>query len=96
MGVYKISKKAASDLAKTYEYGIMTFGLHQAQFYLHTLHNHFQALADSIYLGRDASEFAPDLKRFSYKSHLIFYLYTDTGILIIRVLSHHMDFGRHL
>ncbi len=96
MGVYKISKKAAYDLARTYEYGITTFGLQHAQTYLLTLHNHFQALADSLYLDRDASEFAPDLKRFSYKSHIVFYLHTDIGILIIRVLSHHMDFGRHL
>jgi len=96
MGVYKISKKAEMDLAKMYEYGIETFGLKQAKGYLLGMHTLFQVLADTTNLGRDASEFMLSLKRFSYKSHTIFYLATDIDILILRVLNQSMDYEKNL
>ncbi len=96
MGVYKVSRKAEMDLAKMYEYGIETFGLKQAKDYLLGMHKLFQVLADNTNLGRDASEFILSLKRFSYKSHTIFYLATDIDILIIRVLNQSMDYEKNL
>ncbi|WP_299252931.1 type II toxin-antitoxin system RelE/ParE family toxin [uncultured Aquimarina sp.] len=96
MGVYKVSRKAEMDLAKMYEYGIETFGLKQAKGYLLGMHTLFQVLADNTNLGRDASEFILSLKRFSYKSHTIFYLATDIDILIIRVLNQSMDYEKNL
>lgn len=92
MGVYKVSRKAEADLTKMYEYGIETFGLKQAQTYLSGMHSLFQILAKNASLGRDASEFVLYLKRFSYKSHTIFYLATDIDILIVRVLNQSMDY----
>lgn len=96
MGVYKLSGKAESDLAKLYEYGIEIFGLKQAQEYLLGLHDVFQVLSDNSNLGGDASEFIMSLKRFSYKSHTIFYLATDIDILIVRVLNQTMDYDKNL
>ncbi len=96
MGVYKVSGKAEIDLAKMYEYGIERFGLKQAQAYLLGMHTLFQILADNTSLGRDASEFVLSLKRFSYKSHTIFYLATDIDILIVRVLHQSMDYENNL
>lgn len=95
MGVYKVSGKAESDLAKMYEFGIETFGLKQAQSYLFGIHDIFQVLSDNINLGRDASEFILSLKRFSYKSHTIFYLAIDDDILIVRVLNQSMDYEKN-
>ncbi|KAA1242515.1 type II toxin-antitoxin system RelE/ParE family toxin [Aquimarina sp. RZ0] len=96
MGVYKVSRKAEMDLAKMYEYGIETFGLKQAKGYLLGMHTLFQVLADNTNLGRDASEFILSLKRFSYKSHTIFYLATDIDILIVRVLNQSIDYEKNL
>jgi len=96
MGVYKVSRKAEMDLAKMYEYGIETFGLKQAKIYLLGMHTLFQVLADNTNLGRDVSEFILSLKRFSYKSHTIFYLATDIDILIVRVLNQSMDYEKNL
>ncbi len=96
MGVYKVSRKAEMDLAKMYEYGIETFGLMQSKGYLLGMHTLFQVLADNTNLGRDASEFILSLKRFSYKSHTIFYLATDIDILIVRVLNQSMDYEKNL
>ncbi len=96
MGVYKISRKAETDLANIYEYGIGTFGMKNAKNYLQGTHQVFKILTDNINLGRDASEFMLLLKRFSYKSHTIFYLVTDIGILIVRVLNQSMDYENNL
>jgi len=96
MGVYKLSKECKADLAHIYEYGINKFGLNQAQDNMLGLHDLFQTLAEHVNLGRDASEFFPLLKRFMYKSHMIFYLQSDSSVFIVRVLSQSMDYERHL
>lgn len=96
MGVYKLSNKAEIDLAGMYEFGIYKFGLSQAQKYFFGMHETFEVLTENMDLGRDASEFIEDLKRFSYKAHTIFYLITANGIFILRVLSHRMDYERSL
>jgi len=92
MDAYKVSRKAEIDLNRMYEYGIESFGLKQAQTYLLGMHSLFQILAKNVSLGRDASEFVLSLKRFSYKSHTIFYLATDIDILIVRILNQSMDY----
>ncbi|MFY0598635.1 MAG: type II toxin-antitoxin system RelE/ParE family toxin [Cyclobacteriaceae bacterium] len=97
MGVYSLSNKSKVDLANIYEYGIEKFGLNQSQKYLMGLHDLFQILSSNLNMGRDASEFAPMLKRFSYQSHMIFYLVTaDESILVIRILSQSMNYDNHL
>lgn len=96
MAVYKPSILAEQDLTKMFEYGISKFGLSQARDYFNQMHNVFQLLAQNKELGRDASEFIPLLKRFSYKAHTIFYLSTEYGIFIIRVLSQKMNYKNYL
>ncbi|WP_422614470.1 type II toxin-antitoxin system RelE/ParE family toxin [Ascidiimonas aurantiaca] len=96
MAVYKLSSKAEIDLAELYEFGIYKFGLSQAQKYFNGMHNTFDVLSKNNNLGRDASEFIVDLKRFSYKAHTIFYLHTASGIFILRVLSQRMYYEGNL
>lgn len=79
-----------------YEFGVYKFGLLNAQKYFLGMHDVFQVLDDNIELGRDASEFIKDLKRFTYKTHTIFYLITTDGIFILRVLSQRMDYKYNL
>ena len=96
MGVYKLSRKAEFDLAVIYEFGIYKFGITQAQKYFFGMHETFEVLSKNVNIGRDASEFFEELKRFTYKAHTIFYLITSNGIFIIRVLSQHMDYEYNL
>ena len=96
MGVYKLSNKSEIDLANMYEFGIYKSGLFQSQMYFTGMHETFGILAENIDLGRDASEFIADLKRFRYKGHTIFYMITSKGIFIIRVLSQRMDYDYNL
>ena len=96
MGVYKLSRKAEIDLTELYEFGIHKFGLLQAQKYFLEMHDVFQVLDENADLGRDASEYIEDLKRFAFKAHTLFYLQTTSEIFILRVLSQRMDYERNL
>ena len=96
MANYKLSIKAEFDLTVMYEFGISKFGLIQAQKYFFEMHKTFELLSKKNDLGRDASEYINDLKRFSFKSHIIFYLITSNGIFITRVLSQRMDYEFNL
>ncbi len=96
MAGYSLSSKAAADLDSIYEYTILQFGLEQARGYLFGLHERFQALAAQPTQGRKVDELAPGLRRVEYQSHIVFYISTDNGIRIVRVLHQRMDVTRHL
>ena len=96
MAVYSLSAKAATDLSGIYEYTILNFGLKQPQKYLTGLHARCESLAGSPRQGRSASELSPDLRRFEYRSHVVFYLPEDNGVRVVRVLHQNMDMTRHL
>lgn len=96
MGAYRLSIGCEVDISKIYEFGIENFGINQAQGYLIGLHELFQTLAENSDIGRDASEFYPSLMRFVYKSHMVFYLQSASGVFIVRALAQSMDYERHL
>ncbi|MBK5213492.1 MAG: type II toxin-antitoxin system RelE/ParE family toxin [Flavobacteriaceae bacterium] len=83
MGVYKLSGNAEIDLDEMYEYGIVKFGLLQAQNYFFEMEELFKLLSQNAELGRDASEFIPQLKRFSFKAHTIFSCQQITEYLLL-------------
>lgn len=74
MAAYSLSPKAAADLDGIYEYTILNFGLEQAQEYLLRLHRCFQTVAETPMVGRRAEQLAPQLRRFEYQSHVVFYV----------------------
>ncbi len=47
MASYRLSDAALADLDKIYEYGILNFGLKQADQYFDGLVSHFRQIADS-------------------------------------------------
>ena len=91
MGAYKLSELCDEDIGRIYEYG-----LRQAKEYILGLHNAFELLARQNFMGLDASELKPELLRFTFESDMIFYLTTDYGSFIIRVLHQSMDYHRHI
>ena len=95
MAGYRVSPRATVDLDEIYEYSILKFGLPQAKAHLNGLHGLFAFLEDRPALGRRAANLAPDLRRWEYQSHVIFYVPEPQGILVVRVLHGRMDFQRH-
>ena len=95
MAAYRLTPRAADDLDGIYEYTIVNFGLERARGYLNDLHQRFNDLAERPALGRGAEQFAPGLRRYPYRSHVVFYLRENGDVLIVRVLHERMDTPRH-
>mgnify|MGYP002635246779 CR=1 FL=1 len=93
---HRLSKRAAADVARVAHYTIEQFGVEQARRYRDGLDTCFQRLAENAELGRTAGQLAPNLRRFEYQSHVVFYMPDEGGILIVRVLHERMDVQAHL
>lgn len=96
MASYVLSRKAASDVEAIAEFSLQRWGLARAERYILGLHETFRTLAEFPELGRDASEIRARYRRIDTASHSVFYRKTGDGVLIVRILHQHMDFGRHL
>jgi toxin ParE1/3/4 len=64
--------------------------------YIEELKTCFEKIATTPDIGRDVSEFSPNLKRYNYKAHSIFYVLTSTAVMIVRILGKKQDFQHHL
>lgn len=96
MAAYRLTERAADDLNAIHEYTAINFGLEQARGYLTGLHNRFEELAKRPALGRSAERFAPGLRRYPCRSHAVFYVPEDEGVLIVRILHESMEPPRHI
>ena len=97
MAEYRLSKSVENDLSEIADYTIATFGIEQSRRYRDGLNTCFQTLADNPMLGRSASlDLTPELRRYEYQSHVVFYMPQLRDILIVRVLHKNMDAPRHL
>ncbi len=90
-----MTPRAADDLHGIYEYMIVNFGLERARGCLNDPHHRFDDLAERPALGRGADRLAPGLRRYPYRSHVVFYMPENGDMLIVRVLHERMDTPRH-
>ncbi|GJL56132.1 MAG: toxin ParE1 [Nitrospirales bacterium] len=96
MARYQLSVRAQSDLDEIADYTINTFGIEQARRYRDSLETCFQTLAESPLLGRSAAQLSPDLRRYEIQLHVVFYILTETGVLIVRVLHERRDASKQI
>ncbi|WP_031425437.1 type II toxin-antitoxin system RelE/ParE family toxin [Flavimarina sp. Hel_I_48] len=96
MSSYNLSSKADNDIDDIVDYTLETWGESQTHDYVSELFQLLQTLAESPEIGRSASEYAPSLKRYNFKSHTVFYEPTKNGIFVVRILGQRQDFKRHL
>jgi len=97
MPKFQLSKAAEGDIASIADYTIFKFGIDQARKYRNGLIGTLEQIAHNPKLGQVFV--LPDgigLKRFRYKSHIVFYKEISSGILVVRILGGMMDFKRHL
>lgn len=95
--MYKLSRAAAQDIEDLLTHSVAEFGLSQTEDYVSSLTHCLQLLAENPELGRPVDDIRPGYRRFSHKSHLIFYKPAGNhDILIIRILHSHMDAIRHI
>lgn len=98
MARYSLTKKAAEDLYRIWEYTADTWTERQADKYYSTLISAFKKLAQNPEkLGRSYEMIHSGLKGFLVGRHIIFYLVQENAdVLIVRILHSRMDFARHL
>lgn len=87
---------ARRDLVEIWHYTAERWGEEQAERYLRLIDAAIQQVRENPFLGSDAAQVRPGLRRFPAGQHRIFYLIGDRTIEIARVLHASMDFERHV
>ena len=86
MTSYRLSEQAAADIDAIYLYGIVTFGLVQADVYVDGMQAHLARLAVAPYMYPAIDFIRPGYRRSVYGSHAIYYRLYEDGVLIVRIL----------
>ena len=91
------SKAAEKDFKSIGSYTQKQWGYEQRVLYLTELNASFITLSENPNMGTNCHYIEPGLKKYKYKSHIIFYeVQDDQNILIIRILHKNMDVKSHL
>lgn len=83
MARYRLTGVADEKVDSIYEYSILHFGEAQADTYFLGLHDMFDLLAENPLIGREEPELGDGVRRFLYRSHIVFYRLVPDGVLII-------------
>ncbi|MBV61094.1 MAG: plasmid stabilization protein [Nevskiales bacterium] len=86
MATYRLSNSADQDFDSLYVYGVLTFGLEQADSYAAGMLEHFTRIAEQPRLYQAIDPIRPGMRRSVYGAHAIYYREDDDGVLIVRIL----------
>lgn len=86
MAGYRLGKRADEDFESIYIYGVLTFGLEQAEAYAAGMEARFEQLANQPLLYPSIDHVKPGYRLSVYGSHAIYYRIEDDGVLIVRIL----------
>ncbi len=86
MAKYRLSVQAANDLEQIFIYGVLNFGLSQAESYAEGLQQHIVELAAHPRRYPAVDEIREGYRRSVYGSHSIYYRVEGNFSLIVRIL----------
>jgi toxin ParE1/3/4 len=87
MAEYKLSQRAADNLAEIYASTELNFGRYQADAYIAGFDHIFELLAQFPHMGREANDLRAGFRRFRFQSHSIFYT-EEADHVLIRAIIH--------
>lgn len=96
MAKYALSEAAGADLLAIAYYTTLHFGPNQAADYGEGFGGCFEMIAENPKLGTACDEIRLGLRSHNHQSHAIYYIETDQGVLILRVLHERQNPARHL
>ena len=96
MSTYRLTPAARCDLSRIWDYSEERWGLQQAEVYLRDLQTCLERLADDPRRWRPRDEVRPGYRSRAVESHVVFYVVSDGGVDVIRVLHQRMDPDRHV
>lgn len=89
---YYISEKALEDLKNIWEYTDKQWSRQQANLYLEIIFAAIELISEDPLKNKEYTKLNRKYRSSRVKSHVIFYLLTETGIIeIIRILHNNMD-----
>lgn len=88
--------QARRDLGGIWDFSAETWGTAQADRYVARLVSQMDQSARRRSIGRPCDDLYPGLRRTKSGSHYIFFLATDDGIQVVRILHEQMDVEQHL
>ena len=91
---YDFTKRALDDLRKIARYTRETWGQRQARLYREELELGIRKLALSPGMGRVRADVAPSVRSFPIARHVAFYVESEGGITVLRLLHPSMDVAR--
>ena len=91
-----VSRAARDDIRSIARYTQETWGKAQRRRYLDGLNDKFEMLSAMPEMAAEKRDFSPPVRIHRYEKHLIIYIRTDRGILIVRVLHHSQDVSARL
>ena len=92
----RLSVEAEEDLISIYVHGVRAFGEAQAERYYADLRATFALIDEHPLLAREQRQFTPPIRMHPHGGHLILYTTDETGVLVLRVVSHRQDWARLL
>ena len=86
MSGFTVSKAASADIRRIARYTQDAWGRDQRRLYLDGLNEKFEVLAAMPEMAAERRDFHPPVRIHRYEKHLIIYVITVSGILIVRIL----------
>ena len=98
MGNFDLTREAAEDLYRIWEYTVDTWSEVQADRYYAVLEEAFFTIASTpLKVGKPYDDIMPGLRALHIRRHMVFYFVQENArVLIVRVLHEKMDYFRHI
>lgn len=96
MSIYRLTPAARRDLSSIWDYTAERWDVGQAETYIGELRAAIERVAEKPERGRACNEVRDGYLRYAVESHLVFYVESDLGVDVIRILHQRMDPTRHL
>ncbi|MBI5165802.1 MAG: type II toxin-antitoxin system RelE/ParE family toxin [Magnetospirillum sp.] len=94
-GTFRLFPRAEADLEDIWLYSFKNWSLEQADRYHNAIVEAFWDLAAGRKSGRPV-----DIREGYFKhpvgSHMVYYRFTESGLVVVRILHQRMEVGRHL
>lgn len=91
MARFDLAESAQRDLESIATYTEETWGRTQARAYIETLEARLSQLAERPQIGRPREDLAQGVRSFTHDQHVIYYLPSETGITVVRILHQRQD-----
>lgn len=84
---YRLVPKSLEDLEDVWRYTAETWSIEQADTYIDDLTRAFAMIAVAPTFARERPEFTPPVRIHPHQSHVIVYVLSDQGTVILRILG---------